>query len=72
MRWMWKLFRRFPIEIPNYFDEGVGMVKAAYIPFPQAVPLVATIDKDYCIECHLCDTACERGAIKHDQEPRRN
>jgi heterodisulfide reductase subunit A len=28
-----------PIEIPNYFDEGVGMVKAAYIPFPQAVPL---------------------------------
>ncbi len=58
-----------PIEIPNYFDEGTGMVKAAYIPFPQAVPLVATIDKDYCIECHLCDTACERGAIKHDQEP---
>jgi len=46
-----------PIEIPNYFDEGVGMVKAAYIPFPQAVPLCATIDKDYCIECHLCDTA---------------
>lgn len=58
-----------PIEIPNYFDEGTGMVKAAYIPFPQAVPLVATIDKDYCIECHLCDTACERGAINHDQEP---
>ena len=58
-----------PIEIPNYFDEGVGMVKAAYIPFPQAVPLVATIDKDYCIECHLCDTACERGAIQHEQEP---
>ncbi|HEY0196436.1 MAG TPA: CoB--CoM heterodisulfide reductase iron-sulfur subunit A family protein, partial [Methanobacterium sp.] len=50
-----------PIEIPNYFDEGVGMVKAAYIPFPQAVPLVATIDKDYCIECKLCDTICERG-----------
>lgn len=58
-----------PIEIPNYFDEGVGMVKAAYIPFPQAVPLCATIDKDYCIECHLCDTACEKGAINHDQEP---
>ncbi len=58
-----------PIEIPNYFDEGTGMVKAAYIPFPQAVPLVATIDKDYCIECHLCDTACERGAINHEQEP---
>jgi heterodisulfide reductase subunit A len=58
-----------PIEIPNYFDEGVGMVKAAYIPFPQAVPLVATIDKDYCIECKLCDQICERGAINHEQEP---
>ncbi len=58
-----------PIEIPNYFDEGVGMVKAAYIPFPQAVPLCATIDKDYCIDCHLCDTACERGAINHNQKP---
>ena len=30
-----------PIEIPNYYDEGVGMVKAAFIPFPQAVPLCA-------------------------------
>ncbi|MGB9936227.1 MAG: 4Fe-4S binding protein [Methanobacterium sp.] len=58
-----------PIEIPNYFDEGIGMVKAAYIPFPQAVPLLATIDKDYCIECNLCDQICERGAIKHDQQP---
>jgi len=57
-----------PIEMPNYFDEGIGMVKAAFIPFPQAVPLCATIDKDYCIECKLCDQVCERGAVKHDQE----
>ena len=58
-----------PIEIPNYYDEGMGMVNAAFIPFPQAVPLCATIDKNYCIECHLCDKVCERDAIKHDQEP---
>src|SRR5690606_34007686 len=58
-----------PIEMPNYFDEGMGMVKAAFIPFPQAVPLVASIDKDYCIECKLCDSVCERGAIDHDQKP---
>lgn len=57
-----------PIEMPNYFDEGIGMTKAAFIPFPQAVPLCATIDKDYCIECKLCDQICERGAVKHDQE----
>nr|WP_048060534.1 CoB--CoM heterodisulfide reductase iron-sulfur subunit A family protein [Methanothermus fervidus] len=58
-----------PIEVPNYFDEGMGMSKAIYIPFPQAVPLCATINKDYCIECNLCDQVCERGAIKHDQKP---
>lgn len=58
-----------PIEIPNYFDEGMGMVKACYIPFPQAVPLVTTIDKDYCIDCKLCDQVCGNGAINHDQEP---
>ncbi len=58
-----------PIEIPNYFDEGMGMVKACFISFPQAVPLVTTIDKDYCIECKLCDQICERGAINHEQEP---
>ena len=58
-----------PIEIPNYYDMGIGMVKAAYIPFPQAVPLCATIDKNYCIDCHLCDKVCERGAINHDQKP---
>ncbi|MDR0901068.1 MAG: CoB--CoM heterodisulfide reductase iron-sulfur subunit A family protein [Methanobrevibacter sp.] len=57
-----------PIEMPNYFDEGIGMVKAAYIPFPQAVPLCATIDHDYCIQCKLCDQICERGAVNHDQE----
>ncbi len=60
---MWIFVEACPIEIPNYYDEGVGMVKAAYIPFPQAVPLCATIDKDYCIECMLCDQACERGEL---------
>jgi len=58
-----------PIEIPNYYDEGVGMVKAAYIPFPQAVPLCATIDKNYCIDCGLCETVCGPEAIDRDMEP---
>ncbi|MBP5700346.1 MAG: CoB--CoM heterodisulfide reductase iron-sulfur subunit A family protein [Methanobrevibacter sp.] len=58
-----------PIEIPNYYDEGVGMVKAAFIPFPQAVPLCATIDKDYCIEYNLCVQASGPDAIDHNQQP---
>ena len=57
-----------PIEIPNYYDEGVGMVRAAYIPFPQAVPLCATIDKNYCIDCGLCETVCGPEAIDRNME----
>ncbi len=31
--------------VPNYFDLGLSKRGALYIPFPQAVPLVYTIDK---------------------------
>jgi len=34
-----------PVELPNEFDVGLGMRKAIYVPFPQAVPLKFTIDK---------------------------
>jgi len=58
-----------PIEIPNEFDEGLGLRKAIYVPFPQAVPLIYTIDKDNCIECGLCEKVCGANAIDHNQEP---
>ncbi len=58
-----------PVEVPSEFDEGIGVRKAIYVPFPQAVPLVYTIDKDACIECELCQKICEAGAVKYDQEP---
>jgi heterodisulfide reductase subunit A len=58
-----------PVEVPSEFDEGIGIRKAIYVPFPQAVPLVYTIDKDVCIECELCKNICEAGAVKYDQEP---
>ncbi|MGQ9776500.1 MAG: FAD-dependent oxidoreductase, partial [Thermodesulfobacteriota bacterium] len=34
-----------PVSLPNEFDMGLGMRKAIYIPFPQAVPLKYTIDR---------------------------
>ncbi|MHC1636012.1 MAG: NAD(P)-binding protein, partial [Candidatus Methanospirareceae archaeon] len=34
-----------PVEVLNEFDLGLGRRKAIYVPFPQAVPLVYTIDK---------------------------
>jgi len=59
-----------PVEVPNEFDEGLGVRKAVYVPFPQAVPLIYTIDKDHCLECGLCEKVCGAGAINLQQQPK--
>ncbi len=58
-----------PVYAPNEFDQGMAPRKAAYLPFPQAVPLIYTIDRDKCIECGLCIRVCESKAIDFDQKP---
>ncbi len=59
-----------PIEYPNKWDMSLGVREAISIPFDQAVPLVYTINKDYCIECYKCIDACgARRAINFDQQP---
>lgn len=58
-----------PVEVPSEFNLGLGTRKAVYVPFPQAVPLVYTIDNENCIGCGLCDTVCEPNAIDHNQQP---
>ena len=59
-----------PVEVPNEFDENLGMRKAIYMPFPQAVPRAMTIDKQNCIDCGLCQKMCQAGAIDYKQEPK--
>ncbi|MEM1515134.1 MAG: CoB-CoM heterodisulfide reductase HdrA2 [Candidatus Bathyarchaeia archaeon] len=59
-----------PIEYPNNWDMNLGVRKAISVPFPQAVPLVYRINRDYCIECYKCVDACgPRQAIDFDQKP---
>ena len=58
-----------PIEIPNAWDMNMGVRKAISVPFDQAVPLVYTINMDYCIECYKCVDVCgARQAINFDQK----
>jgi len=52
-----------PSEVPSEFDQGISMRKAAYIPFPQAVPNKYLIDTDNCLyiqegKCGLCMKLC--------------
>jgi len=59
-----------PIEFPNEWDMNLGTRKAISVPFDQAVPLIYTLNKDYCIECYKCVDACgAREAINFDQQP---
>ena len=59
-----------PIEYPNDWDMNLGVRKTISPPFDQAVPLIYTIDMDYCIECYKCVDACgARDAIDFSQEP---
>jgi heterodisulfide reductase subunit A len=58
-----------PIEFPNEWDMNLGTRKAISVPFDQAVPLIYTINKDYCIECYKCVDICgAREAIDFEQQ----
>jgi len=60
-----------PIEVPNEFEEGIAPRRAIYVPQPQAVPLVYTIDIDNCIECYKCVDACGKlEAIDFSMQPK--
>ncbi|UCF12510.1 MAG: CoB--CoM heterodisulfide reductase iron-sulfur subunit A family protein [Thermoplasmatales archaeon] len=52
-----------PVEVANPFDEKLSIRKAIYIEFPQAVPIVYTIDYENCNGCGACDRVCEPEAI---------
>jgi len=52
-----------PVDVINQFDEKISTRKAIYIEFPQAVPIVYTLDYENCVGCGSCDRVCEPGAI---------
>lgn len=64
-----------PAKAPNEFDMGLGNRKAIYMPFKQAVPLVATIDTEHCLYftvgvCKVCQKLCPSKAIDYEQKPK--
>jgi len=58
-----------PVEVPNEFDERLGVRKVIYVPFPQAVPLKYAIDEENCLKCELCKNVCKAGAVDFNQKP---
>ncbi|MFX1478223.1 MAG: hydrogenase iron-sulfur subunit, partial [Promethearchaeota archaeon] len=54
-----------PIEAIDLFNEGLSKKSAISVKFPQAVPLVFSIDKDKCIGCGICRGVCKAKAIDY-------
>ncbi len=59
-----------PVVVPSRWNLGLMPRKCIRLIFAQAVPLRSTIEKDYCIDCRLCEKACGRQAINLADEPR--
>jgi heterodisulfide reductase subunit A len=60
-----------PVVVPDEHQLGLASRKAAYIPFPQAVPSSYLIDMENClgtnpIACGKCIEACDKKCIDYD------
>jgi heterodisulfide reductase subunit A len=63
-----------PQRVTSEFDNGIAERKAAYIPFPQAVPNAYLIDAESCTyvqsdgaKCGVCAKKCPKECIDLDQ-----
>ncbi|MEN6483578.1 MAG: FAD-dependent oxidoreductase, partial [Syntrophobacteraceae bacterium] len=64
-----------PKKVGDEFNEGQSSRKAAYVKYPQAVPLKYAIDADHCIyfkngKCRACEKFCPAGAVDFGQKER--
>lgn len=62
-----------PVKVSDPFNLGLNKRKAIYVPYPQAVPLTYTIDKEHCRyfikgKCRICEKLCKNKAVKFDQK----
>jgi heterodisulfide reductase subunit A len=58
-----------PVIVPSRWNLGLKPRKCIRLVFPQAVPLRATIEKEYCIDCRMCLQACDHQAIQLEPTP---
>ncbi|MBW1739715.1 MAG: CoB--CoM heterodisulfide reductase iron-sulfur subunit A family protein [Deltaproteobacteria bacterium] len=65
-----------PKRIVDFYNAGLSKRKAAYLPYPQAVPLKYVIDSKRCIyfqkggRCKACQKFCPTGAVNFEDKAR--
>jgi len=65
-----------PKKVPDPFNGELAFRKAAFLTFPQAVPLKYALDADHCLyltkkKCGVCKKICPTQAVDYDQQPER-
>lgn len=64
-----------PRKVTDEFNQRLNQRKAAYVMYPQAVPLKYVIDAEHCIyfqkgKCRACEKFCPAGAVDFNQQPK--
>jgi heterodisulfide reductase subunit A len=62
-----------PSKTQSEFDEGLGVRKAIYVPYPQAIPKTPVIDTEICTyflkgKCRVCEKVCPAKAVDFEQQ----
>jgi heterodisulfide reductase subunit A len=62
-----------PSKTQSEFDEGLGVRKAIYVPYPQAIPKTPVIDTEICTyflkgKCRVCEKVCPAKAVDFEQK----
>ena len=65
--------QKCPKKVPDPFNGELGMRKAAFLTFPQAVPLKYAIAAEHCLyltkgKCGICQKICPADAVEYDQK----
>ena len=63
-----------PKKVPDPFNADLNTRKAAFLTFPQAVPLKYALDPEHCLyltkgRCGLCQKVCPTDAVVFDEQP---
>jgi len=69
-----KCAEKCPKKVLDPFNGELGMRKAAFLTFPQAVPLKYALDAEHCLyltkgKCGVCQKICPADAVEFDQKP---
>lgn len=59
-----------PVMVPDQEQGGFTARKAIYIPFSNAIPQLALIDREHCMMCGKCSAVCPTGAVDQLQTER--